>query len=182
MKINPNDANSLTKLVNHKIRGQIGAVCVHWGLLELAVERVIANLRGDPGIVTYEEDVGHRLDTLKALAKEKLAPDVAAEISEIAGEIKNVGHERHRVVHCLWAMDKDGEVISVFARSKIDDPSKPMDAEAVRQVKLRIWRVIKRLMKFVGPEKRAVLPSRRRSKKPNRPRRNPQKAPKPQTP
>ena len=62
----------ISGLANSKMREAIGAVCVHWSLLELMVERVIANLEGNPSVVTYKSDLAHRLGDLKVTAKRQV--------------------------------------------------------------------------------------------------------------
>ena len=59
------------------IRERIGAISVHWSVLELMVERVIATLEGNPGIVTYEKKLARRLEDLKKLARKTRPTDEA---------------------------------------------------------------------------------------------------------
>jgi hypothetical protein len=54
----------LTGVADRAMREQIGAVCIYWSLLELMVERVIANLEGRPGVATYNDDITRRLESL----------------------------------------------------------------------------------------------------------------------
>ena len=138
----------VTKLAGGAMREQIAGVVIHWNILELQVEWIISNLRGNPGEVKYEEDLVRRLELLKRLSKQKLPPDRAAEMSEISGEIKTLSRGRNRVVHGLWGMDQSGKIISIFPRYKSGARDKPMNAEDVRQIKLRTWRVTRRLMNF----------------------------------
>ena len=145
-------------LADSKMREAIGAVCVHWSLLELMVERVIANLKESPGTVTYEGDLAHRLDDLKAAAKQTLDQEDRERISEIAGFIKKLKEERHRIAHGLWALDHEGNFYSIFYRDKAGRPDRPATCEDIRAVKLLIWEAHEALSPFAGPGKFVGLP------------------------
>lgn len=139
---------SITKLAGSDMREQIAGVVIHWSMLELTVERVVANLEGNDSNVTFEEDLSDRLKLLKKLARQKLSKSDADEIVEIAGQIKTLSHDRNRVVHGLWGLDANVNVFSIYYREKRGTLAKPMNAEDVRQIKLQIWRKIKPLRKF----------------------------------
>ena len=114
----------LTKLAGNPMREQIAGVVIHWSLLELTVERVIANLEGRHENVKFEGGLVERLTLLKRLAKRKLSEKQAAEIVEIAGEIKTLTNQRNRVVHGLWGLDEKGELASIYYREKRGKPSR----------------------------------------------------------
>lgn len=151
-------------IADEPLRGAIGALCVHWALLELSVERVIANLKGNPGIVTYSEDLGHRTDTLKRLAKASsaLLAGESNTLCILASEIKKLCHERHRYVHGLWGLDIDGSLINIFPRAKDGAPARPATPAAIRLVKLRAFSLHKQLLTFVDSTRVVALPSRRK--------------------
>lgn len=147
-------------IANPQMRQAIGGVCVHWAILELSVERVISNLRGDPGVVTYQEDMGHALDTMKKLARESehLIQEQKNEIVDLAGKIKTLAQERHRVVHGLWGMDTAGQIHSLFPRSKPHEmPGRPMTEAEVVEIKRRVWRTGKALQKFASATQSVAL-------------------------
>jgi hypothetical protein len=154
----------ITALADMAMRQEIGAVCVHWSLLELMVERVIANLQGTPGIATYQEDLGHRRRTLKKIANKHLSLSEAqkATIRAAAGDIKILAEERHRIIHGLWGMNARGEVVSIFPRTDKKPQARPMDREAIRAVKLQTFRVIKQLEPFADREAAVALAYQRK--------------------
>lgn len=149
---------SVTKLASSDMREQIASVVIHWSMLELVVERVIANLEGQGGIVTFKENLPQRLTSLKKLAKARLPSEQAIEISRISGDIKILSDERHRVVHGLWGLDANGDVVSIYHRHKRGTRDRPMNAQHIRQIKLLIWDKIRRLRKF-EPQALSVVPS-----------------------
>lgn len=149
----------ISGLANHDMREAIGAICVHWSLLELMVERVIANLEGRPGTVTYTKDLSHRLDDLKAVAKAKLPKDRRQRLSQIIGFIKDLKEERHRAAHGLWGMDDDGNFISLFPRDASGRIEQPTDREELRNIKRQIWDAYGALGPFVDLSKSVVLAS-----------------------
>ena len=149
----------ISGLADSKMREAIGAVCVHWSLLELMVERVIANLQGNPSAVTYQSDLAHRLDELKALAKRQLCPEQQARISEIAGFIKKLKSERHRIVHGLWALDTSGNFISLFPRDASGHIGKARHQGDIREIKLLIWQAHEALRPFADFEQSVELSS-----------------------
>ena len=148
----------ITKLTTGPMREQIAGVVIHWTMLELTVERVIANLEGRRGTVRFEQNLDRRLKPLKQLAKKKLPKEQAAEIVEIAGEIKALINERNRVVHGLWGLDDKGELTSIYYREKRGDRSRPMNSHDVRQIKLETWDKIRRLRRF-EPQALSPVPS-----------------------
>jgi hypothetical protein len=149
----------LTVLRDSAMREQIGAVCVYWSLLELMVERVIADLERKPGRVSYKTALTRRLEKLKTLAGEHL-PGHAAEIDEIADQISELSKDRHRVVHGLWAIDETNAIVwAIRLGAKLPEPrEKQMQLEQIRQIKFRIWETYKRLEPFGGRGKSAVEP------------------------
>lgn len=148
----------ITKLTTGPMREQIAGVVIHWTMLELTVERVIANLEGRRGTVRFEQNLDRRLKPLKQLAKKKLPKEQAAEIVEIAGEIKALINERNRVVHGLWGLDDKGELTSIYYREKRGNRSRPMNSHDVRQIKLETWDKIRRLRRF-EPQALSPVPS-----------------------
>ncbi len=70
---------SITKLASGPMREQIAGVVIHWTMLELTVERVIANLEGRRGEVKFEQNLDPRLGSLKKLARKKLSKEQASE-------------------------------------------------------------------------------------------------------
>lgn len=147
----------ITGLAHSKMREAIGAICVHWSLLELMVERVIAQLEDHPRSVTVKEDITRRLPVLKNLAK-KLPPGAANKLRELAGEIKTLKDERHRPVHGLWGFDEHGNIHSIYFRDSAGQPDKPMSTNDMRQIKLKIWNLYQRLEKF-APLKEPAVPA-----------------------
>jgi hypothetical protein len=141
------------------MREQIGGVCVHWALLEMMVELVIANLEGKPNEVTYPDNLSRRLKTLKSLAgKSTLLEQEKAEICEVASQIEAIVDERHRVVHTLWAKDENGVIYSIHPWSKDrKKQGKPLHDEDVRKIKLRIRKLAKRFAPFVPETHEVVL-------------------------
>ena len=114
----------ISGLADAKMRGQIGAVCVHSSLLELMVERVLANLQGKAGMVSYSEDLAHRLDTLKAVAKASTLSDYDKKtIVQIIGRIKTLLNDRHRVIHGLWRLPETPicrhQIVSIWLDSAL---------------------------------------------------------------
>ncbi len=156
---------NLTGIADNKMRAQIGAVCIHWSLLELMVERVIANLGGSSQIVTYTEDLAHRLDTLKKLAKAKLSANDVEDLRKIRSEISRLKEERHRIVHGLWGLDTNGNIASIFPRTKSQKLEKPMTTQDVRTVKLEIWQANAELKKFADLSKSPALAWPRKPKR-----------------
>src|SRR5262249_52484136 len=151
----------ISAIADEKLRGAIGALCVHWALLELAVERVIANLEGNPQVIAYSEDLAHRTETLKDLAKSSgLTPAQKTTLCSLASDIKQLGHDRHRYVHCLWGLDASGNLISLFPRTKVGEQGEPASAAQIRQTKLKTWQLTKKLLQFVEKGPISVLPSR----------------------
>jgi hypothetical protein len=148
-----------------EMREQIGGVCVHWALLEMMVELVIANLEGKPNEVTYPDNLSRRLKTLKGLAERStLQEQEKAEICEVASQIEATVDERHRVVHTLWAKDENGIVYSIHPWSKDRrKQGKPLHNEDVPKIKLHIRNLAKRLTPFVPKTHEVVL---NRSQKP----------------
>lgn len=152
----------ISGLADSKMREAIGAICVHWSLLELMVERVIANLNGDSRAVTYKADLAHRLDDLKKAAKSltpSLTPEKRNRISEISGFIKKVKEERHRAVHGLWCLDSSGNFKSLFPRDASGHMERDMDFVELRQIKLRIWQAHEALRPFADFSQAPVLSS-----------------------
>ena len=148
----------ITKLTTGPMREQIAGVVIHWTMLELTVERVIANLEGRRGTVRFEQNLDRRLKPLKQLANKNLPKEQAAEIVEIAGEIKALINERNRVVHGLWGLDDKGELTSIYYREKRGNRSRPMNSHDVRQIKLETWDKIRRLRRF-EPQALSPVPS-----------------------
>lgn len=161
----------ISGLADSKMREAIGAVCVHWSLLELIVERVIANLKGDSSTAEYISDLAHRLDDLKTAAKAHLSAEDSERISEIAGYIKKIKEERHRVAHGLWAVERDGSFVSLFPRDATGNIPRPMDTEEIRGIKLRIWEAHQALKPFADLSQPVVLasPHKRKKQVPPRP-------------
>ena len=155
----------ISSLADKPMREAIGAICVHWSLLELMVERVIATLEGNPRTVRYTSDLAHRLHDLKAAAKKHLCPEKRNRISEIAGFIKKVGKERHRVAHGLWALDASGNFMSIFPRDESGHVGKPMDTKEMRKIKLLIWQAHEALKPFADLGQSVELSSRHRPSK-----------------
>ena len=149
---------SITKLARGPMREQIAGVVIHWTMLELTVERVIANLKGRRDTVRFEQNLDRRLKPLKQLAKKNLPKEQAAEIVEIAGGIKALINERNRVVHGLWGLDDKGELTSIYYREKRGNRSRPMNSHDVRQIKLETWDKIRRLRRF-EPQALSPVPS-----------------------
>jgi hypothetical protein len=153
---------NLTGLADRAMREQIGAVCIHWSLVELMVERVIANLEGRPGIVTYDDDVTRRLRLLKQLARKHLSVDLADQIATIAGAVKELREDRHRIAHGLWGIDETNTIVSIYPWAKNEPRGKAIDAKEIREIKLRIWRVYQQLQPFADHGRSLALASRRK--------------------
>lgn len=125
------------------------------------VERVIANIEGNSGVVTYKSDLAHRLDELKKAAKANLCSDQSHRISEIAGFIKVLKEERHRIAHGLWGLSADGNFISIFPRDATGHVGKPMDANDMREIKRLIWQAHQALSPFADLGQSVELSLRR---------------------
>jgi ribosome biogenesis SPOUT family RNA methylase Rps3 len=158
----------ITGLSDRAMREQIGAVCIQWSLLELMVERVIANLQGDRNVVAFNGSVTDRIKFLEKLARKRL-PKSAEKIAAIASTIENLSAERHRVVHGLWAIDEDNAIVwSIVLGAKSPQPrAKQMETKAIRDLKLRIWQTYQQLEQFADQGKvviaaRLTVRSRRR--------------------
>ena len=149
-------------LKDRMIRERIGAISVHWSVLELMVERVIATLEGNPGIVTYEKKLARRLEDLKELAKTR-PTDEAEELVTIAGDIKSLSHKRHRAIHGLWGLDTKGRLLSQYPTARNGQVEKTMTPDDLKQLKLQIWRKgIRPLGKFAPFHVPTELASRRK--------------------
>jgi hypothetical protein len=139
-------------------RSQIAGVTIHWSVLELMVERVIDSLKGGSGIVEYSDSVERRVDAMKKLAKlsTTLTADQLAHLLKIASAILAMREHRDRVVHGLWTMGSDGKLGSFHPWAKNNRPSKPLDGDMIREIKLRIFALHRELEKFID----SSLPAR----------------------
>jgi hypothetical protein len=158
------------------MREQIGAVCIHWSLLELMVERLIANLQGNRNVVTYHAPIKTRIEVLEKLARKHL-PASADKIAAIARTIKDLTAERDRVVHGIWGIDEANAPMrmSLHLKAKKGKPrARPMETEDIRDLKLRIWQTYRQLEQFADRGKimiaaRLTARSRRRMPASERP-------------
>jgi hypothetical protein len=111
--------------------------------------------------VTYNKTVPltRRLDALRKLAR-KHQPEHADEIAGLADEICELNKDRHRVVHGLWAVDENDDIIWVIQLgAKLPEPrAKQRTLEQIREIKVRIWETYKRLEPFGGRGKSAIEP------------------------
>lgn len=149
----------ISGLADKDMRAAIGAVCVHWSLLELMVEYTIADLEGRIARVVYTEDITRRLEVLKTLAWAKLPAEQAQYIAETSGYIKTISEDRHRAVHGLWAMDTEaGNIVSIYPRAKRDDHAKPYVIDDLRETKRKIWDAYLRLRRFADARQPSAPP------------------------
>lgn len=147
----------ISALADKHMRNQLGALCVHWALLELIVERVIAAWEGRGGKVEYKKDLAKRLPRLKELAREKLPVEQATAVENIASQIHALGHRRHHVVHGLWGIDENGNFYSVHPRTKLQKVAVPQNAQTIREIKLEAHRLFLALEEFAPPTAHIVL-------------------------
>jgi hypothetical protein len=131
-------------------RDQIAGVTIHWSVLELMVERVIAMLQGKGGVVEYAASLEIRVRKMKKLAKTSvsLSGEQRKELLAVSSLALALRSDRDRVVHGLWSMTDDGRLQSFhpWARGK---PTRPLDAQKIRSIKLDIFRLHRRLDRFV---------------------------------
>jgi hypothetical protein len=153
----------LTGLSDKAMREEIGAVCIYWSLLELIVERVIADLEHHTGTVVYKPYFKGRLERLEKLAKRKLPSATANEISKIKGAIEDLIADRDRVVHGLWVMDDAKGILSVHFGARLPEPrEKRALTQDIRQIKKRIFQTYQQLEPFAGRTKSVAVAPRRK--------------------
>lgn len=137
---------------DRSLRNAIGGVCIHWALLELSVERVLSHLEEGSAVLRYNAQLGGNLAKLSKLVdlSSKLTDAQKQDLSNVIAKVREISEERHRVVHGLWGTDENGMLHSIFPNiSRKAVPTKPMSVEDIRQVKLRILEVGKRLRNYV---------------------------------
>jgi hypothetical protein len=145
-------------------REQIAGVTIHWSVLELMVERVIAHLRGKGGIVEYAANLEIRVRYLKKLVKKSVLISteqrkVLLAVCSLALQLRS---DRDRVVHGLWSRTKDGHLLSFHPWAK-GKPTRPLDAKQVRRIKLQIFALHRKLDEFVDQTLPAQFFGRQRS-------------------
>ena len=157
-----NDASyfEIRAITDEGYREAIGGVCIHWALLELTVERVLANLESGSTLLRYDAQLATNLDRLSALVETStaLAIDQREKLRQLLTEVKSTRDERHRLVHGLWGRDANGVVHSIFpAISRKPDPARPISVDDIRQTKRRIFRLGKRLRAYVNPSEQVQI-------------------------
>lgn len=124
------DQFKITAPMTPGLREAIGAVCVHWALLELMIERVVAFQTKQSIDVAYDNDFGGNMDLLENYRKKRrrtLDPAVAAKWAELIEAGRKLAKERHRIVHGFGASSNEfGPSRCNLAAASLDDsPSAP---------------------------------------------------------
>jgi hypothetical protein len=141
-------------LTDPGLRDAIGGVCIHWALLELTVERVLANLTGERGLLRYEKPLRENLERVELVAgtSTALTEVQKKDVLGLIADVRAISIERHRIAHGLWGKDVNGVVHSVFAAISRTVPlAKEVKVEDIRQLKLAIILLGKKLRTYVDP-------------------------------
>jgi hypothetical protein len=129
------------------LRDAIGAVCMHWSLLELMVERVVAFQTKQSIEVTYEKEFGQNLDALEQHLKDHpdIDPILALQWIWLIAQGRKLAKDRHRIVHGLWHVEGDEKIISFFAELKRKkrkiDPVQEVAVEGIQELKRAIFQL-----------------------------------------
>jgi hypothetical protein len=137
-------------------REYIGSVCVQWGFLELSVERVLSELKGDGQVLAYEDMMGQNIKAIKNLLPTSKLNDAAKKaLVSILDDIGTMQDDRNRIIHGLWGFTDTGEVHSVFLttnkeKRKLIAPGREMKLEDLHAFKWKIVHARRALKPFVA--------------------------------
>lgn len=110
----------------------IGMVAVSWAHLEEVIALCLSRLLGVEHVefltISANMQVKARLDSIKALAGQKLASDAAAQIIDLCEQASQLSKERNRILHGSWLQGETPDIgvrltYRAYGRVTYDSPS-----------------------------------------------------------
>jgi hypothetical protein len=147
------DTFAITAPTTPGLRDAIGAVCVHWAVLELMVERVAAFQTKQSIEVVYENDFGGNMRLLEKHMEGH--PALVESWTELIKTGRELARERHRIVHGLWHVEEPDTIISFFpelkGKGRKIDPDKRMSVDGIHAFKRSVFKLGQRWRRFADP-------------------------------
>ncbi len=141
------------------LRDAIGAVCMHWGLLELMLERVVAFQTNYSTEVQFTSDFSKNLEALERRIKQEDAQPILRQVvQELVDKARELREDRHRIAHGLWHIAANGDIISFFPQLKRKVvPERTMTIEQIHDIKRAIFDLSMRFRQFAEASDSVIL-------------------------
>jgi len=137
----------MTKLVvrqgplSTKMYCAIGMVAVSWAHLEEVVSFYLSRLLGVEHVdfltISANMQVKARLDSIKALAGQKLSSEVSAQVFDLCEQASQLSKERNRILHGSWLQGETPDVgvrLNYRAYGRVTYDSPAMSAKEIATV------------------------------------------------
>ena len=124
-------------LADKAARECVGAVFLHWAILDLVTERIIANLRRDPGPVHCSGRLCERLTELRdMLGDSRMDLDEGREVEDILSAVLDLQQEWQAMLNEAWSLSVDCVLVPL---SRGPNQRKGITAERARRMKAALW-------------------------------------------
>ena len=124
-------------LADKAARECVGAVFLHWVILDLVTERIIANLQRSPGPVHCSGRLCERLAQLRdMLGDSEMDLDEGRQVEEILYAIVGLHQEWQALLNEAWSLNLDCVLVPL---SRGPNQRKGITAERARRMKAALW-------------------------------------------